>query len=254
MIPIGDDNRDRRLTPFVTWGIIALNVFVFVFLQGFGTNLRFTYAYAAVPAEILSGKDIVTPDRTVVDPDTGRRFLLPGLQRTPVPVFLTIFISLFMHAGIAHILGNMLYLFVFGDNVEDRLGHFRFLLFYLFCGVAAALAQVYVTELTGGNLSIPSLGASGAISGVLGAYLLLFPRRRVRVLVFSFFPAQVPALYAVGFWFLFQLINGLGYLGGGTGGGVAYAAHIGGFLAGLITVPLWAVGRRSTPKFKYPQS
>ena len=247
MIPIGDDNRDRRTTPFVTWGIIALNVIVFVFFQGFGRNVRFDYAYSTVPAEILSGRDITTPDRVAVDPRTGGRYLVPGLQRTPVPVYLTILISMFMHAGIAHIVGNMLYLLIFGDNVEDRLGHGRFLLFYLFCGTAAALAQIFAAKLTGGDLDTPILGASGAISGVLGAYVLLFPRRRVRVLVFTFFPAQLPAIVVVGLWFVFQFINSLGYLGGSAQGGVAYAAHVGGFIVGLATVPIWSLGTRRGP-------
>jgi membrane associated rhomboid family serine protease len=197
-----------------------------------------------VPAEILSGKDIVTQDRALVDRSTGQRYVVPGLQPTPVPVFLTIFISMFMHAGLAHIIGNMLYLLVFGDNVEDRLGHFRYFLFYLFCGAAASLAHVYTTRLTGGALTVPSLGASGAISGVLGAYLLLFPRKRVRVLI-SVFVVPMPALVAVGIWFVFQLVNGLGYLGGGSSGGVAYAAHIGGFVAGFATVKIWGAGRRA---------
>ncbi len=249
MIPIGDDNRDRRTVPLVTWGLIALNVFIFAFFQGCGENLRFTYAYSTVPAEILSGKDVVTQDHVAVDPQTREKFLIPGLQRTPVSVYLTILISMFMHAGIAHLLGNMLYLYIFGDNVEDRLGHLRFLLFYLFCGAAAALAQVYTTKLTGGNLNVPILGASGAISGVLGAYLLLFPRRRIRVLVFAFFTAQFPALVVVGLWFIFQLINGLGYLGVSSGGGVAYAAHIGGFIAGLFTVMFWTIGRRPSSRY-----
>lgn len=244
MIPIGDDNRDRRTRPFVTWALIAMNVFVFIVWQGFGTNERFTYAFATVPAEILSGKDIVTPDRTLVDRSTGQRYLVPGLQPTPVPVLLTLLISMFMHAGLAHILGNMLYLLIFGDNVEDWLGHFRYFLFYLFCGVAASLAHVYTTMLTGGALTVPSLGASGAISGALGAYLLLFPRKRVRVLMFGFI-RPVPAVVAVGLWFLFQVVNGLGYLGGGSGGGVAYAAHIGGFVAGFATVKIWGIGRRA---------
>jgi membrane associated rhomboid family serine protease len=246
MIPIGDDNRDRTSTPWITWLIIAANVIVFVLFQGFGSNERFTYAYSTVPQEILSGRDIVTPDRAAVDRDTGERFVIPGLQRTPVPVYLTIIISMFMHAGWAHILGNMLFLFVFGDNVEDRLGKFRFLLFYLFCGIVASLSQVMLSAATGRDLLVPSLGASGAISGVLGAYLLLFPRKRVRVLFF-FGIISVPALVAVGLWFVFQLVSGLGYLGGGTGGGVAYAAHVGGFVAGLATVKLWAIGRQAAP-------
>ncbi len=243
MIPIGDDNRDRMSTPVITWALIAANVIVFVLLQGFGTNARFDAAYSMVPAEIITGKDVVTRDRVVLDRATGQRYVVPGLQPTPVPVYLTIIISMFMHAGIAHIAGNMIFLAVFGDNVEDRLGHFRFLLFYLFCGVAAALAQVEVTRLTHGNLFVPTLGASGAISGVLGAYLLLFPRKRVRIL-FSFWVVAVPAIVAVGLWFVFQVVSGLGYLGGGAGGGVAYAAHVGGFIAGFATVPLWAIGRK----------
>jgi membrane associated rhomboid family serine protease len=160
-----------------------------------------------------------------------------------VPVFLTILFAMFMHGGFAHIAGNMLFLLIFGDNVEDRLGRLRFLLFYLACGVAATLAHVYASLWAGRDLLVPSLGASGAISGVLGAYLLMFPRKRVRLLMF-FTIVEVPAFVAVGLWFVFQLVNGLGYLGGGTGGGVAYAAHVGGFLFGFATVKLWALGRR----------
>jgi membrane associated rhomboid family serine protease len=223
--------------------LIALNVAVFVFFEGFGTNQRFINAYSAVPKEILTGRDIVTRDRIVLDPSTGQRVLVPGLQRTPVPVWLTILTSMFMHAGILHIAGNMLFLFIFGDNVEDRLGHFRFLLFYLFCGVVASLSQIYLTKLTHEDLLVPSLGASGAIAGVLGAYLLLFPRNRVRVLMFRFI-TTVPAIVAVGIWFLFQVVAELGVLGRDTGGGVAYAAHIGGFASGFATVKLWGAGAR----------
>jgi membrane associated rhomboid family serine protease len=238
MIPIGDDNSDRRSRPVVTWAIIALNVLVFALFQGCGSNDRFTYAMSTVPREILTGKDLVTPDRTVADPATGQRFLVPGLGVTPITVYLTLIVSIFMHGGFAHIAGNMLYLFIFGDNVEDRIGRLRFLLFYLVCGVVASLAHVFVTKWTGQDITVPTLGASGAISGVLGAYLLLFPKRRVRVLLFRFI-TQVPAWVAVGVWFVFQIINGLGYMGGGSGGGVAYAAHVGGFAAGLATIKLW---------------
>ena len=244
MIPIGDDNTGRRTVPWVTWVLVAANILVFVFFEGFGSNERFINAYSAVPMKILTGRDIVTRDHVVMDPASGQRVLVPGLQHTPVPMWLTIITSMFMHAGIAHIAGNMLYLFIFGDNVEDRLGHFRYLLFYIFCGVAASLSQVYATELTHGNLLVPSLGASGAIAGVLGGYLLLFPRNRVRVLLFRFI-TSVPAIFAIGIWFLFQVISELGMLGRDTGGGVAYAAHIGGFAAGFITVKLWGVGRRA---------
>jgi membrane associated rhomboid family serine protease len=189
----------------------------------------------------------VTPDQIVRDPATGQRYVVPGLGVTPISVYLTLIVSMFLHASFAHIAGNMLYLFIFGDNVEDRIGRVRFLLFYLSCGVAASLAQVFVTKWTGQNLAVPSLGASGAISGVLGAYLLLFPRRRVRLLVFPLL-IPVPAWIAVGLWFLYQIV-GLGYLGGGTGGGVAYAAHVGGFVAGMATIGLWdrRLPRRAPP-------
>jgi membrane associated rhomboid family serine protease len=186
----------------------------------------------------------VTADQTVTDPSSGQRTSVPGLGVTPISVYLTLIVSMFMHGGFAHLAGNMLYLFVFGDNVEDRIGRVRFLLFYLFCGVVASLAHVLASKWTGQDLAVPSLGASGAISGVLGAYLLLFPKRRVRVIAIWFIVA-VPAWAAVGIWFVFQLINGLGYLGGGTGGGVAYAAHVGGFVAGLATIKLWDLASRA---------
>ena len=242
MFPVGDDNRDRRTTPVVNYLLIALNVFVFVFLQDFGSNAAFTMAFSTVPGEILSGQDVVTEDGVVRDPETGRVFEIPGLGVTPLSVYLTLFTSMFMHGGLAHIAGNMLYLWIFGDNIEDRVGHFRYLVFYLLCGVLASLAHVVTTAATGSNLLIPSLGASGAISGVLGGYLILFPGRRVRVLIFNMLQ-EVPALIAIGLWFVFQLVFGLGTLGA-EGGGVAYGAHIGGFIAGFLLIRLFAIGRR----------
>ncbi len=212
MLPLGDDNRDRRLTPYVNLGLIAVNVLVFVFLQGLGANDNFTYAWSTVPQEILTGKDVVSQDHTVQDPVTGEAVLVPGLRPTPGSVYLTLLLSMFMHAGLAHIAGNMLFLYIFGDNIEDYLGHGRYLIFYLVCGVIASLAQVFTTYALGQDLRIPSLGASGAISGVLGAYLLLFPGRQVRVLILNIF-TQVPAIVAVGLWFVFQVVNGLGLLG-----------------------------------------
>ena len=249
LFPIADDNSDRRTTPVINYVLILTNILVFVFLQGFGNNERFTYAFSTVPAEIVSGRDIVTPDRVLVQPFTGQRLEMPGLQPTPIPVYLTLLTSMFMHGGIAHIFGNMLFLFIFGDNIEDRIGHFRYLIFYLVCGVLAGLAHVFTTALFAGseaNLLVPSLGASGAISGVLGAYLLLFPMRRVVVLI-SWFVTAVPAFIAIGLWFVFQLISGLGMLGSGSAqGGVAYAAHIGGFIAGLSLIKVFEIGR---PRF-----
>ena len=238
MFPIGDDNSDRTITPYVNYALIVLNVLVFIFLQGMNGNSAFTYSYATVPGEILTGHDIVTNSQTVTDPTTGQQFLIPGLGPTLIPVYLTLITSMFMHGGIAHIAGNMLYLWIFGDNIENVLGHKRYLIFYLLCGILASLSHVFATKMLGQNLLVPSLGASGAISGVLGAYILLFPRRRV-TMFFIRFVSQVSAFWAIGIWIVFQLISGLGMLGGTDTGGVAYAAHIGGFVFGLLLVKLF---------------
>src|SRR5687768_7068823 len=178
VFPLYDDNTDRTTTPIVNYIFIAINILVFVFLQQLGTNDRFTYAFSTVPSEITSGRDITTPDRVVEHPVTGQEVLLPGLQPTPLSVYLTLIISMFMHGGIAHIAGNMLFLWIFGDNLEDRLGHVRYLIFYLLCGLIASLAHVFTTAAFAGeqaDMLVPSLGASGAISGVLGGYMLLHP-------------------------------------------------------------------------------
>jgi membrane associated rhomboid family serine protease len=247
VFPLYDDNSDRRTTPFVNYVLIAINILVFVFFQKLGADERFTMAFSTVPQEIISGRDVKTPDRVLESP-TGQQLLLPGLQPTPFSVYLTLIISLFMHGGIAHIAGNMLFLWIFGDNVEDRLGHLRYLIFYLVCGVLASLAHVIATAMFATDpqsLLIPSLGASGAISGVLAAYLVLHPRRRVTAIVFRFL-TDIPAWAAIGIWFAFQLISGIGIFGGGSQlGGVAYAAHIGGFVAGLALVKVFTIGRNS---------
>ena len=225
MLPIGDDDSDRRFAPFINYALIAINILVFVFLQGMGGNEKFTYAFSTVPAEILTGKDITAG----------------VLEPTPVPVYFTLITSMFMHGGWAHLLGNMLFLWVFGDNIENRIGHIRYLIFYLVCGIIASLSHVFVS---GSDSLIPSLGASGAISGVLGGYLLLFPSRRVRVIMGRGI-TTVPAFVALGIWIVFQVISQLGVLGGDQGGGgVAYAAHIGGFIAGLALIKLFDIGVR----------
>ena len=249
VMPIGDDNTGRTSRPFVNYALIAANVIVFVLFQGLGTNEKFTFGLSTVPREIATGQDQVTPDRQVEEPVTGQTVSVPGLQPTPVSVYVTLLTSMFMHGGIAHLLGNLLFLWIFGDNVEDTLGHGRYLLFYLVCGLFASLAHVFTTIVLYGPGSeqamMPSLGASGAISGVLGGYLMLHPHRRVMVILFRAV-TQVPAFVAIGLWFLFQLVSGLGVFGGGTqAGGVAYGAHIGGFIAGLILVRLFAIGRDS---------
>jgi membrane associated rhomboid family serine protease len=242
VFPLYDDNTDRHTTPFVNYALIAANIFVFVVLQQLGSNDSFTYSFSTVPAEILSGRDIVTAAREV--PYAGQQVLIPGLGVTPGSVYLTLFTSMFMHGGIAHIAGNMLFLWIFGDNIEDRLGHVRYIVFYLLCGVIASLAHVFATGAFASQESsmlVPSLGASGAISGVLGGYLLLHPSRRVTVILFRFL-TDVPAWVAIGIWFAFQLVSGLGMLGGSEVGGVAYAAHIGGFLAGLVLIKFFDMG------------
>jgi membrane associated rhomboid family serine protease len=245
VFPLYDDNTDRSTFPWVNYAFIALNIFVFVVFQRLGSDTGFTYSFSTVPAEIMTGRDVVTPAH--VEEIAGQRVLFPGLGETPLSVYLTLFTSMFMHGGIAHIAGNMLFLWIFGDNIEDRLGHVRYTLFYLLCGLVASLAHVFTTAAMAGEQSdmlIPSLGASGAISGVLGGYILLHPSRRVTVILFRFL-TDVPAYVAIGIWFLFQLISGLGVLGEGSQqGGVAYAAHIGGFIAGLVLIKFFDRGHR----------
>ena len=201
MFPIGDDDTGRRTTPVVTFALIALNV-LFFFLE-------------------LSGGDALIEQWAFVP----RRFLA-----NPSGDFLTIFTSMFMHAGWLHLLGNMLYLWIFGDNVEDRFGHIKFIVFYLLCGIAATFAQLAFA--TGSN--VPSLGASGAIAGVLGAYILMFPQGKVKVLQGQQV-IQVPALIVIGLWIVLQLFSGIGSIANtAEAGGVAYMAHIGGFVAGFV--------------------
>jgi len=247
MFPIGDDNSDRTVTPYVNYFLIALNVIVFIFFQGMTGDNRFTYSFSTVPGEILSGHDIVTNAQVIPDPYTGQNISYPGLGVTPVPVYFTLITSMFMHGGWAHLLGNMLYLWIFGDNIEDAIGHRKYLFFYLLCGIIASLAHVFTTKFLGQDLLIPSLGASGAISGVLGAYILLFPKRRVTMFIFRFI-THVSAIWAIGVWILLQILNGLGMLGGSEASGVAYAAHVGGFIAGLLLINLF---RRRKQAYSY---
>lgn len=239
MIPIGDDNSDRRIFPYVNYLLIAINFFVFIYYQHIGSNTAFTYSFAAIPAEIVTGHDYITNPTTLVDPVSGQQYHIPGLGVTPIPVWLTLITSIFMHGGIAHLLGNMLYLWIFGDNIENVLGHVKYLFFYLLCGVLASLTHVFSVYLLGQNDLIPVLGASGAISGIMGAYLRLFPTRKVKVL-FIIFILRFPAFLVLGLWILLQVSDGMGMLGGGGGTAIAYAAHIGGFFAGLLLINRFA--------------
>lgn len=234
VLPLGDDNSDRRSFPVVNIALIAINILVFAIFQQFGSNDKFTYSYSTVPQEIVTGRDIVTPPERVRDPETGQTLEVPGLGETKGSVYLTLITSMFMHGGFLHIAGNMLFLWIFGDNLEDRMGGIRYLVFYLLCGIIASLSHVLVNW----NSLIPSLGASGAISGVLGGYILLYPKRRVRVIIFQIF-TEVPAYVAIGLWFVMQLVQSFF----GAGGGIAYAAHIGGFIAGLILIKPFLLGR-----------
>ncbi|MCA9246384.1 MAG: rhomboid family intramembrane serine protease [Planctomycetales bacterium] len=246
VFPIGDDNADRANFPVVNVVLIAINVFVFVVFQGVGNNSAFTYAFSTVPAEIISGRDLVSDDHLVeVDGPTGpQQVRVPGLGETPIPVYLTVLTSMFMHGSVMHLLGNMWFLWIFGDNIENDLGRPRYIAFYLLAGVVASLAHVFMNT-TGPAAEIPSLGASGAISGVMGAYLVMHPRRRVTVILLRLI-TQVPGFVAVGLWFLFQIFSSLQALGGGPSG-VAYAAHIGGFIAGAALIKFFAIGRSIPP-------
>lgn len=231
VFPVADDNSDRILFPLVTVALIVANVFVFVVLQGMGQNDDVTLAYCQVPAEILSGRDVVTEPSMREIAVQGQHVVVPvpGLRPTPIPVWLTLLTGIFMHGSVMHLLGNMWFLWLFGDNVEDCMGHARYLAFYLVTGIVASLAFVFLNA-TGEASLTPCLGASGAISGVLGAYLVLHPHRRVSVILLRMM-VDVPGYLAVGIWFLFQLASGLFDAGGG--GGVAYSAHVAGFLAGM---------------------
>ena len=240
IFPIGDDNTDRTTTPILNYILIAINILVFVLLQGGGTNERFTYAYSTVPQEIRTGEDIARP----VPIEVGNQQAVINLQPTEPTVYITLLTSMFMHGGWMHLLGNMLFLWIFGDNLEHVMGRIRYLLFYLATGLAASLAHVVSTFAFGDNPYIPSLGASGAISGVLGGYLVLFPRRQVRVIMLRML-TSVPAIVAIGLWFVLQLVQAFGVISAGpqSGGGVAFMAHVGGFVAGLVLVKLFTIGR-----------
>lgn len=237
MIPVGDDTgRKSRAFPIINVSIIVLNFLVFFYQLTLGSNLdAFILGYGNVPYEMLHGVDL----RSGLYGDVPQ---FPG----PTPIYLTLLTSIFMHGGWAHILGNMLYLFIFGDNVEDALGSLTYLFFYLLAGLAATASHIAVTVMTGDNVYIPSVGASGAIAGVLGAYLVLFPKAQVNTLIFfGFFGfmTRIAAIFVLGFWFVSQLFSGVAGITTLTsqtsGGGVAFFAHIGGFVFGALIALLF---------------
>lgn len=212
MIPLRDENPSRT-TPYLTRILIAVNVIIY-FLAWISGSANVTSKYGMTPALVLQGKQLYT-----------------------------VFTSMFIHGGIVHLAGNMLYLYIFGDNVEDNFGHMHFLFFYILCGLIADATHIFTTT----DLMVSTIGASGAISGVLGAYLALYPRARVLSLVFAgwIFVARIPAILFLGFWFILQLFSGTLTLASEVSSGVAYWAHIGGFIAGLILVPIFRRRRRT---------
>jgi membrane associated rhomboid family serine protease len=216
MIPLHDDNPTETM-PLVTVGLVAACTVIFFYQLSLGSQAgqRFVYQYGAIPAVLF-----------------GQESLPRGMAA--IPASFSLITSMFLHGGFLHLIGNMLYLWIFGNNIEDAMGHIRFIGFYLLCGVIAAMSHALVAP---GSV-MPMIGASGAISGVLGAYLLLYPRAHVYVLIpfgFFFWRTYVPAFLVLGFWFVLQLISGTASIGGG-GGGVAWFAHIGGFLAGMVLI------------------
>ncbi|MBI3812070.1 MAG: rhomboid family intramembrane serine protease [Nitrospirae bacterium] len=230
MIPLHDDNPTETM-PIVTVALIAACTVIFFYQLSLGPRAEehFVYQYGAIPAVLF-----------------GQEALPRGMAAIPAPF--SLITSMFLHGGFMHLIGNMWYLWIFGNNIEDAMGHVRFIGFYLICGVIAAMSHA----LTDPGSVMPMIGASGAISGVLGAYLLLYPRARVYVLIpfgFFFWRTYVPAFLVLGFWFVLQLISGTATVGGG-GGGVAWFAHIGGFLAGMVLIGFFK--RRSVRFFNPP--
>jgi len=225
MIPLHDDNP-TEITPYVTITLLVLCVLVFLWELSLGQQVeRAVYSLGVIPATLVGGKSL-PPELALL------------------PSWMTMFTSMFMHGGWMHLIGNMLYLWIFGNNVEDAMGHQRFIVFYLLCGIAAVMAQA----LPDPTSTVPMIGASGAISGVLGAYLLLYPHARVLVAIpfgFILHTVRIPAGWVLVFWFIMQLLNSAA--ASNQQGGVAFGAHIGGFIAGMALIPFFR--KRGVPLF-----
>jgi len=217
MFPIHDDNP-TRITPYVTYALLSACVLVFFWQISLGDAVQqAVYSFGVIPSVLFATKSL-------------------PVELEILPAWLTIFTSMFLHGGWMHLIGNMLYLWVFGNNVEDAMGHKRFILFYLSCGLLAALTQAVFNP----DSEIPMIGASGAISGVLGAYVLLHPHARILVLIpigILIYTPWIAAYWVLGFWFVLQLVNSL--ISASDTGGVAYGAHLGGFVAGMLLIPLF---------------
>jgi len=245
MFPISDSDLKTRTRPIVNYALIGICAAVFIYELAIGASGRFTFFYqlGLIPVELAHGINygfLAMPDGTFVD------------IASPVPNWATMFTSMFIHGDWLHFGSNMLFLWVFGGNIEDRFGHFRYLLFYLAAGVAASWLQIATDTMS----QVPTIGASGAIAGVLGAYLLLFPYNRITTAVFFFFitVVRIPALFLLGFWFLLQFAGGVGSLGpSAQAGGVAYWAHIGGFALGIAVVIIYKLVTRQRLWPKRPE-
>ncbi len=225
LFPISDDDREVTTVAYVTYAILIANILMFLVQMG---DPSFTYGYSVVPQEITSGVDLV--EAQVRQVDGYGAVTIPQAPGPPI-IWLTLLTSMFMHGGFGHIAGNMLYLWIFGNNVEHRFGHVWFLVFYLVAGLAGSLAQIASNP----DSIIPNLGASGAIAGVMGAYLVLFPRNRVNA-VFFYTIITIPAVWVLGMWIVMQFVSSVGAIAATseTAGGVAYLAHVGGFVAGVL--------------------
>jgi membrane associated rhomboid family serine protease len=230
MFPLKDDNPTHIL-PVITWVLIAMNAIIFLYQVSLGPKMEqiFAYQYGAIPA-VVAGSQKLPPNIATIPPE------------------MSIFTSMFLHGGWMHLIGNMWFLWIFGNNIEDAMGSLRFLAFYLICGFLASLSHIAFNA----NSIVPMIGASGAIAGVLGAYIMLYPRAKVWTLIFLGFFSRllyIPAGFILGYWFIIQIANN-SLAGRQAGGGVAYSAHIGGFLAGILLVGLFK--KRSVKFFNPP--
>lgn len=232
MIPLADENPTGS-KPYVVYAIIIINAIAYLYdILGARGPIGHLWNYSMIPSSVVSNTPIEQKIPVIYH---GMQGTISILHNGLNPQWLTIFTSMFMHSGITHIGFNMLYLWIFGNNIEDALGHVKFLIFYFACGVLAAMAHIFSNPAS----TIPTVGASGAIAGVLGAYLILFPKNTVNTLIvlgYYFDFVDIPAIYVLGSWFVIQIVSGFFGAAGMAGGGVAYWAHVGGFVSGMILV------------------
>lgn len=236
LFPLSDDDSKLNGPAYFTWAILIINVLVYFYQV---SDPEMTYRWAMTPREITTGEDLVSPVMITAE---GQDIAIPHLPG-PSVIYVTLFSCMFMHGSIGHLFSNMLYLWIFGDNVEHRFGHIPFLIFYLISGLFASIAQILVSP---GSV-IPNLGASGAIFGILGAYMVLFPRNKVNAIVL-YFIVSLPAVYVIGLWTAIQVFSVFdSFIGPQQSGGVAYMAHVGGLIAGVVAGFALRSGIKSEP-------